>query len=66
MSPNEIHAELIRRGVTQASIARSIGRSPKTVNVVIHGHARSRMIAEHVASILGRPFHAVFPAYARN
>lgn len=66
MAPNDIRAELIRRGIRQADIARELGIHRVTVNQVIRGVGTSRRVAERIADILGRPVPVVFPSYARN
>lgn len=66
MSPNHIHAGMIRKGIRQADVARDLNLSRKTVNAVIHRRGSSRVVAERIAELLGKPFPVVFPEYARN
>jgi lambda repressor-like predicted transcriptional regulator len=63
MTPNEIRAELKRRGINQADIAplvRPRPVKPSTVRVVISGCQRSRPIQEAVAEVLGIPYEKIW------
>lgn len=66
MTPNEIKAELVRRGIKQKDIIPLVKPEKtdivklKTVNIVINGHQRSRPIQEAVAKVLGIPYEEVW------
>jgi Ner family transcriptional regulator len=62
MHPAQIKAELEMKGYTQADIAAQLKRAPSTVNYVIKGTGRSRLIENRIAVILGRPAHEVWPS----
>lgn len=61
MTPREIRAELILRGINQRSIADQLGVSESAVSHVISGRKRSDRIRRAVARALGKPVHRVFP-----
>jgi len=56
LSPNQIKARLIERGITQAAIAQRLRVSHITVSIVIGGYGTSRRIQEYIADILGIKF----------
>lgn len=60
-SPSDRKAELVRRGVRQATIGRRVGHSRAYVNQVISGRRRSKRIEAAVAEALGLPVAEVFP-----
>lgn len=60
LSPNQIKARLIERGISQTAIARRLGVSNITVAVVIGGYGRSRRIMEYIASKIGLSFNEVW------
>lgn len=66
MTPAEIKQEIFKRrpkGLTQSSIARSIGVTKQAVLNVIEKRNPSRRIAEAVAAAIERPLADVFPEY---
>ena len=63
MTTNEIKALLVERGIKQKDIAplvRPRPVHPKTVNIVINGHQRSRPIQEAIARILDIPYEKIW------
>ncbi len=54
MTPNRIKKELKRRNISQVQIAQDLGKSAAAVSLVVNGKSRSRLIEEHVATLLGR------------
>ncbi len=54
MSPVQIKKALKRRKITQARIARELGKSAAAVSLVVNRKSRSRIIEEHVAGLLGK------------
>ena len=65
MSPNEIRAALILRGIRQTDIARSLGLTRYTVCNVIGGYRTSRRVKQKIADTLELPVHKVFPERAK-
>ena len=61
MTPNDIRAELIRRGIRVKDIAADLQVDRSTVSNIISGKRRSRRIAEHIAARLALPYGRVFP-----
>jgi predicted transcriptional regulator len=61
MSPNEIKAALVERGVKQVSIARLVDLSPQYVYDVISGARRNEKIESAIAVAICRPVEEVFP-----
>lgn len=60
MAPDDIRAELIRRGITQTEIADALGRSQGYVGNVIAGRRRDHDIEVEIAARIGKPVHRVF------
>ncbi len=54
MTSTRIKKELKRRHITQVQIAQDLGKSAAAVSLVVNGKSRSRLIEEHIASLLGR------------
>ena len=54
MTPNRIKRELKRRNTSQVQIAQDLGKSAAAVSLVVNGKSRSRLIEEHIASLLDR------------
>jgi len=61
MKANEIRAELIRRDIKVAHIAKDLGIARPSVSQVIHGKTATKRIQEHIAGLIGQPVAAVFP-----
>ena len=61
MTPREIRAELILRGINQRQIAAQLGVSESIISHVISGRRRSDRIRRAIARALGKPVHRVFP-----
>jgi lambda repressor-like predicted transcriptional regulator len=64
MDPNEIKAALVKAGVKQADIARSVGKSKQLVGDVIRRHRRNTEIEQEVAARIGKPVKKVFAEVA--
>lgn len=64
MTPNDIRALLIKKGISQTDLAAEIGVSVQAVNGVIAGHWLSRRVSEHIAFRLKRPVEKLFPKVA--
>jgi lambda repressor-like predicted transcriptional regulator len=61
MTPQEIKAELIRRGISQTQIARSIQVTPGAINNVIHGLKDTERIRQAIADAIERSLYEVWP-----
>ena len=66
LSPNQIKARLIERGITQAAIAQKLGISHITVSIVIGGYGTSRRIQEYIAELLGMKFKDLWNKHHRK
>lgn len=62
MKPNDIYAELVRRGLSAAKVARSVGMSNQTVMNVIHGKSTNSAIRSALAKLLEKRVEEVFGA----
>jgi len=64
--PEKIREELKKAGITQAGIARDLGRASCTVHHVIQGAASDR-IRQHIALCINRPVEEIWPeSYLTN
>ncbi|HIK35677.1 MULTISPECIES: helix-turn-helix domain-containing protein [unclassified Thermosynechococcus] len=63
MHPEDIKAELRKRGWNGAKIGQKLGVSRHCVSAVIRGRSRSAMVEKEIATILEKPLYIVFPAY---
>ncbi|OUN00482.1 MAG: hypothetical protein BAA04_08260 [Firmicutes bacterium ZCTH02-B6] len=61
MTPREIRAALILRGVKQRDVAQELGVSEAIVSQVISRKRTSERIERAIARAIGRPVHEVFP-----
>ncbi len=60
MHPEDIKAELRKKGLTLAFIARELGVAPTTVSQVIRGRSTSVRIERAISQRLELPVEAVF------
>lgn len=60
MSAIQIRAELLRRGVSGAAIARELGLKRSIVSMVITGHRTNPAVRRAIANKLGKPFSEVW------
>lgn len=65
MHPEDIKAELRKRRVTQARIARELKVSKQAVSNTILGRTRSGRIEKYIAEQLGLELWDVFPRFYR-
>lgn len=61
MTPKEIRAQLILRGIRQRDIAIQLGVRPSSISQVINRKAHSTRIEWAIARALGKARHDVFP-----
>ena len=66
MRPNDIRAELVRRGITGASIARELGYTKAHVSTIIKGTKKNARVQQLIADKLGLPFSRVWPERKRR
>jgi lambda repressor-like predicted transcriptional regulator len=66
MHPAYIQAELKRLGITQVEIAHKFGVSAPFVGKLIRGETSSHRIARHVARLLGKRVHDLWPNRYHN
>jgi len=62
MHPEEIKAAIRMAGSTPTTIARQLELSRSTVSKVIHGEGVSARVRAAVATVIGRPVSAIWPA----
>lgn len=55
MHPEQIKAELRMKGYTLSSLADELGKSRAMVTHVVQGAAKSAVIQDRIAAILGKP-----------
>jgi len=61
VTPREIRAALILRGVKQRDVAQELGVAEAIVSQVISRKRTSERIERAIARAIGRPVHEVFP-----
>ena len=61
MTPREIKAALILKGITQTAIAKKLGVLTCTVGQVIAGRSKSARIAKQIAEELGLKVEDIWP-----
>ncbi|AFY60323.1 helix-turn-helix domain-containing protein [Synechococcus sp. PCC 6312] len=61
MHPEDIKAELRKKGFTGASIARNLGLTRSTVSSVVRRKGRSAKVEVEISRILGKPVEEIFP-----
>ena len=66
MQPNEIRAELIRRGITVTSIAKQEAVSQPYVSQHLTRVRKNFRIREAIARAIDRPVHEIWPDPERN
>lgn len=52
---------MLRKGITQAEIARRLGVSGATVSLVVSGRMRSRRVEQAISEALGLPRELLWP-----
>lgn len=62
MDPADIQAEITKKGLTQAAIARALGVTPVSVSDCIHGWFTSRRIHEAIAEAIGKDIKEIWPS----
>lgn len=66
MQPNEIRAELVRRGITVTSIARQEAVSQPYISQHLNGARHSIRIRRAIAQAIDRPIHEIWPDPERD
>ena len=61
MTPTEIKAALVLKGVKMNEIAHNCNVRPTTVSQVVAGRSKSARIQITIARIIGREFYEVWP-----
>jgi Predicted transcriptional regulator len=61
ITPLEIKAALILKGVSQTSIAMELGVAKSLVSMVIHGTEKNAKVRKAIAKIIGQPVKKVWP-----
>ena len=62
MTPLEIRIEMLRKGVTQSSIARTLNVSPSAIRHIIEGTHVSHRIRQAIASALEMDIKKLWPS----
>jgi len=60
MNATKIKIELIKKGITQAEIARWCGVSRQMIGMVINKRCVSSRIQDRISMLIGKPKHKVF------
>ena len=63
MEPIEIKHAIERAGKTQTEIARTVGVTKATVNLVIWHGAVSAPVRQEISRVIGRPVEQIWPDY---
>jgi lambda repressor-like predicted transcriptional regulator len=66
MTPREIKAALILKGVTQVAIAKKLDVTPTLVCNTIKGTEDNAKVRRAIAAELGRPVREIWPDYRRE
>jgi lambda repressor-like predicted transcriptional regulator len=53
MHPEDVKAAIRKNGSSQAAIARGLGVTPTTVNLVLYGKSTSQRVAKRIAAVSG-------------
>lgn len=61
MTPLALKAELVRRGVRMADIARELGVTVGAVSQAVSGYSKSRRIRAAIASRIALPVSEIWP-----
>lgn len=64
MHPEDIKAQIRKRGTTPAQIARDLAVSQSAVSLVIAGTAVSARIRERISLVTGLPVSALWPSHS--
>jgi len=64
LSPNEIRAELIRKGIKIKDIAKQVGVTPEAVSMVISNKSsyKGYKVRPFIAKAIGKPVNYIWPA----
>ncbi|MEN6422075.1 MAG: helix-turn-helix domain-containing protein [Smithella sp.] len=66
MSPNEINAAIIDKGLNQAAIARAINVTPGSVSRAINDLSVQTRVMEAIAEAIGKDVKQVWPQHFLN
>jgi lambda repressor-like predicted transcriptional regulator len=61
VTPQEIKAALILKGVSQTSIAKELGVAKSLVSMVIYGAEKNAKVRKTIAKIIGQPVKEIWP-----
>ncbi|HBF39979.1 MAG TPA: transcriptional regulator [Firmicutes bacterium] len=61
VTPLEIKAAIILKGVSQTSIAKELGIAKSLVSMVIHGTEKNAKVRKAIAKIMGQPVKKIWP-----
>jgi len=63
MNPHQIKAEINMAGSSQTDIANLFDVTDTTITRVIYGDSRSDRVAKHIAELIKKPLHKVWPKW---
>lgn len=66
MTPVEIKVALMRKGISQVDLARSMQVHRNAIYLVVHKRLASKRLMEAVAQAIGEPMGYVFPEYVNS
>jgi lambda repressor-like predicted transcriptional regulator len=61
MDPMKIRVALLLEGYTCRRVAKELGLTDGTVGSVLHGHAKSRRVANKISDVTGISISVLFP-----
>lgn len=62
MRPEDIKGLIMKKGLTQAAIARAVGVQPSVVSDCIHGWITSRRVQEAIAEAIEKDIKEIWPS----
>jgi len=62
MKPEDIKAEILKKGLNQAAIARAVGVRSSVVSDCIHGWVTSRRVHEAIAEAINKDVKTIWPS----
>mgnify|MGYP000896842406 CR=1 FL=1 len=60
MTPQEIKAHLILKGIKHCELAKELGVHKTAITLVINGNGKSKRIQEAIAKAINKPFNEVW------
>ena len=61
MTPAEIKAAMLLKGISQTEIAEALDKGHARINEVINGRSSNKVVRAAIAKAIGKPIEKVFP-----